>query len=535
MKLLYVLVFSVFMVPFLLGCSSKKQPQKAQKPNVILIIADDLGYADLSFQKHSPADVKTPSLDRLRKAGAYFSNAYATAPICSPARAGLSTGRYQQRWGNYWYNSGGLTLDEKTIAHYLKDLGYVTKKIGKTHLNGGPAEFPLDHGFDEYLGFESHTWDYIRLTKKDREVLEKRAGKKNIWRDKSSSMGPLTRGRNEKVEYKKGFTTEIFTDEAVEYIKRDHKGKPFFIQLEHNAVHMPTYVCDPDYAAKFGIKDPKWDPDNPIWGFPYWDPKKETWKVWHKKWGHLGAVDPQGRKRYLSHLAAMDDSLGRIMDELKKAGKLENTIVIFTSDNGGTINTYSDNTPLSGYKYMLGEGGIRLPMLISWQGKVKANITVDALSSTMDLLPTIIDLVGGVKGKNLDGKSAIAELTGKGKFKGHTHLVWSKGDGNPKDLASGMWVIRSGDWKLCHNAGWTHLNFKMVNGKCVRDKEYVYADGIRLYNLKDDIGEKKDLSKKHPEKVAELTKLYKAWRKQMPPMLRGNKRLKYTRDWKGNK
>ena len=136
----------------------------ASHPNVLVIVADDLGYADMSFLEHAPEDVSTPGIDRLAKEGTYFTNAYSTSPICSPSRCGLITGRYQQRWGNYWYGQGGLPKEEKTLPQVLKKLGYHTKKIGKTHLNGGPAEHPLDHGFDENIGFRHHTWDYIRLS-----------------------------------------------------------------------------------------------------------------------------------------------------------------------------------------------------------------------------------------------------------------------------------------------------------------------------------------------------------------------------------
>ena len=130
-----------------------------KKPNIVVIVADDLGYADLSFLPQSPKDVSTPGIDRIAKLGTYFSDAYATAPICSPSRAGLITGRYQQRWGNFWYGQGGLPLSEFTIPQALKKQGYFTQKIGKTHLNGGAAQHPLDHGFDEFLGFIHHTWD----------------------------------------------------------------------------------------------------------------------------------------------------------------------------------------------------------------------------------------------------------------------------------------------------------------------------------------------------------------------------------------
>ncbi len=473
------------------SCLSLGKPAKVKlkKPNVIVIVVDDLGYADMSFRPHCPADVKTPGIDRLAKSGTFFTDAYSTSPICSPSRVGLLTGRYQQRWGNYWYGQGGLPANELTLPQALKKLGYVSKKIGKTHLNGGPVQHPLDHGFDEFLGFIHHTWDYLRLSEKDVEHY----GKKNA---KNACIGPLIRNR-EKASYENSFTTDIFTNEAVEYINRDHGGKPFYIELEYNAVHHPTYVTHPDYLEKFGIEQ-----------FPFWDPKKESWWQWHKKWGHLGEVDPDGRKRYLTHLMVMDKGIGKIIDELNRSGKRENTIVVFLSDNGGTINTYSNNAPLRGYKYMFGEGGVRIPLMVSYPGKLPAGQEKSALVSAMDIFPTILSLAGGDLPNNLDGKNLIPLIKGKAESQ-HNMICWSKGDGT--------WTIRKGYWKLCSNIGWKHLNYKFdKDGNCVRDThEYVYPKGTLLFNLKDDIAEEKNLADKYPTIVKEMTAAYKKWRSEM--------------------
>ena len=272
--------------------------EASPKPNIIVIVADDLGYADMSFLPQSPKDVSTPAIDRLAKAGTYFNNAYSTSPICSPSRAGLITGRYQQRWGNYWYGEGGLPASELTIPQALKKLGYSTAKIGKTHLNGGEAQHPLDHGFDTFLGFIHHTWDYIRLSQADQDAYEKRTGGGKLG---ILNVGPLERNRSEVASYEVGFTTQIFTDEAVGIIRKHRNADtPFFIQLEHNAVHMPTYITHPDYAKKAGFEQPAWDRNADRWNFPFWEPKEMDWGKWHKKWGHLGEVDPLGRKRSMT-------------------------------------------------------------------------------------------------------------------------------------------------------------------------------------------------------------------------------------------
>lgn len=480
-----------------------------QRPNVIVIVADDLGYADMSFLPQAPKDVNTAGIDRLAAAGTYFSNAYATSPICSPSRAGLITGRYQQRWGNYWYGRGGLPKSEATIAHALKDLGYLTKKIGKTHLNGGPAQHPLDHGFDEFLGFITHTWDYVRLSKLDLEAYRERANGKKLG---MLYVGPLTRGRDEKVSYENSFTTQIFTDEAVSTIKDGAKSdKPFFIELEYNAVHMPTYITHSDYAKRVGLEQNEWNRSAEEWEFPYWDPRKMSWGEWHKRWGHLGEVDPHGRKRYLSHLLAMDDGITQILDSLEETGQDTNTIVVFLSDNGGTINTYSNNAPLRGYKYMFGEGGIRVPLIVSWPDQLPTGKQNSALVSALDVFPTLLELVGNHKSPDhLDGRSLVKAIKTEGNDDVHDQLCWarsSRGD---------TWVVRSGNFKLIKSKGWTHSNYVLdEEGVASSAPDYNYPEGLFLFNLADDIGETRNLTETHPDVVREMTDFYEKWQAEM--------------------
>jgi arylsulfatase B len=481
----------------------------AQRPNVIVIVADDLGYADMSFLPQSPKDVKTSGIDRLAASGTYFTDAYATSPICSPSRAGLITGRYQQRWGNYWYGRGGLPKSEATIAHALKDLGYFTQKIGKTHLNGGPAQHPLDHGFDEFLGFITHTWDYVRLSQLDLDAYKARANGKKLG---MLYVGPLTRGRDEKVSYEDGFTTEIFTDEAVQTIKKGAgTDKPFFIELEYNAVHMPTYVTHPAYAKRVGIEQSKWDRTAEEWDFPYWDPEKTSWGEWHKSWGHLGKVDPLGRKRYLSHLLAMDDGIAKILDALEETGQRESTILVFLSDNGGTINTYSNNAPLRGYKYMFGEGGIRVPLIVAWPGSLPAGKRNSSLVSAIDIFPTILELAGSDEApSNLDGRSLVETIRTQRSVDVHDHLCWARSKGDD------TWVVRKAKWKLIHSSGWTHSNYMLdEEGLASNAPDYNYPAGTLLFNLKSDIGETKNVAADHPEVVRELTQIYEEWKGQM--------------------
>ena len=485
----------VFLLAVLFSC---KQREKEEKPNILVIVADDLGYADMSFLSHAPPDVHTPNIDRIAEAGTYFSNAYSTSPISSPSRAGLITGRYQARWGNYWYGEGGLPAEEQTIPQMLGDENYRTYKIGKTHLNGGPVEHPLDHGFDEFLGFMDHTWDYLRLSEKDvEEYGEEHARKAHI--------GPLLHDR-QKVSYEDDYTTDIFSRKAVEII---HSGQesPFYIQLAYNAVHHPTYVCHPEYLEDFGLEQ-----------FPFWDPQEESYKEWHKKWGHLWKIDPDGRKRYLLQLQVMDDGIGRITEALKSTGQYKNTLIVFVSDNGGTINTYSNNQPLAGYKYMFGEGGIRVPMLMSWPGKLPENNREEALVSIMDVFPTIADATGTSASGDLDGISLIPLLQEDTDQVRET-LFFSDGRDS--------WAVRHGKWKLAHNLEWKHRSFKIKDGVCLRDSLYVYPGGVRLYNLDRDKAESNDLSEDFPQVVDSLQHMYAQWRQVVsdpspPPWIDGS-------------
>lgn len=447
----------------------------APKPNIILFVIDDLGYADMSFVPFAAEDVETPGIDRIAAKGTYFSNAYATAPICSPARAGLATGRYQQRWRNNWYGSGGLPKGEKTIAMELKELGYHSKKVGKNHMNNqkGDISHPLKHGFDEFFGFSDHTWDYRQLT-----VASK---------NKAAHRGPLERN-GEMVEFKDAYITELFTDEGVEYLNRDFDGKPFFLHMSYNAVHHPVYVGHPKYEKKFGIKP-----------FPQYDPSMGSYKkVWHSKWGMGGGHDPDLRKRYLATLACLDDGISKILDTLESQKLANDTIIVFISDNGGAPYTMANNGPLKGNKYCEAEGGCRIPFIFSWPGHHDKKQSLPSLVSTMDIYPTLVELAGGKPHGELDGKTIMPLITGEKKGDNHEFLVFSRGK-TTRD-----YVVRSGDYKL-RNCASTRL-FTVGD-------HYTYDDvkGDFLYNLKKDIGEQNNLYSSMPEKASQMKEMFDQW------------------------
>lgn len=358
-----------------------------KKPNVLVIVADDLGYADVGFQ--GGADVPTPHIDSIAASGVRFTNGYVSGPYCSPTRAGLLTGRYQQRFGHEFNLGGpssadkGLPLTETTFANRLKDAGYVTGLVGKWHLGSAPAYQPLQRGFDEYFGFlgGSHTY----------------------WPKPEASV----RRGSEKIE-EPGYLTDAFGREAVSFIER-HQQQPFFLYLAFNAVHTPM-EADEERREKFA------------------------------------SITEESRRTYGAMLSAMDDNIGRVLKTLREKKIEDNTLIFFISDNGGptmqgtTVNS-SNNSPLRGSKRTTLEGGIRVPFVISWKGQLPAGAVYNHPVIQLDLLPTALAAAGvAVKPEwKLDGVNLLPFVTGRAKGIPHETLYWRLGEQN---------AIRHGDWKL---------------------------------------------------------------------------------------
>lgn len=463
-----------------LGISSSNLAMAHETPNIILIVADDLGYADMSFLPQSAREVHTPNIDRLAHRGVYFEQAYATCPVSSPARAGLITGRYQQRWGNYWFGQGGLPKGEITIAEYLKQKGYYTVKVGKTHHNGKELDHPKLHGFDEFFGFLDHTHSYTYLSSKDVDHLGEKAARQSF-------AGPLLHN-DEWIDFDdpEAYTTNIFTEKAVQYIKDSKKvEKPLFLFLSYNAVHVPTYQHTPSTNKAYDLSEHE-----------TWDPRKEPFAKWHERVDWKMSKDPDRRKRYLACLELMDKGMGKVLDAVEND---ENTIVIFLSDNGGTHNTEAYNTPLSGHKYQFKEGGVRIPLIVSCPKRWTPRMNKEAMVSAMDILPTLLDVVGINQDEKLlpDGKSLLPLLEKK-REKQHETLFF---DG---DWA---WAVRKGEWKLIH----IKENRKARN--------YEDEKGDYLFNLAYDIREDNNLADKYPEIVSLLRDKYNVWRKDKPEPL----------------
>ncbi|HZZ43420.1 MAG TPA: sulfatase-like hydrolase/transferase [Tepidisphaeraceae bacterium] len=458
------------------------------RPNILLIIADDQGYGDCSIYPEHAADVKTPKMDEIGKAGAVFTDGYVTAPVCSPSRTGMITGRYQERWN---VEAGWRTaLPERatTIAEHLRALGYATMMIGKNdfgmHLpSKEDRRYPMNHGYDHLLGFEAHAHDYFLLTSK----IEKEA---NHPHDVSANVGPLDFDRTEK-DFPGAYTTDLFTDAAIDFAKTNVAAhKPFFTYLAYNAVHDLVEQTPKKYLDLYGVK--------PI---PLYEPSMGSYLDYYHIYNKLGKVNETDmRKYYLADLACLDENVGRLLGALDQMGIAENTLVVFISDNGGSPNTGGNCRPLRGSKFTTFEGGVRIPFMIKWPGKIKGGQMISEPAMSIDLLPTFVEAAGGTikPEEEIDGVSLLGRAEGKedDSLSGRT-LYW-------KFLK--QWAIRRGEWKLVVGKQSVH---KTVEASWVLGGPD--SDKPQLFNLKSDVAEQKDVSQEHPEIVKELTESYKKW------------------------
>ena len=405
-----------------------------KKPNVIVILSDDHGYGSIGCQGFK--EVSTPNMDSIAKNGVRCTDGYVTCPVCSPTRAGLMTGRYQQRFGHE-DNPGpptvcaanfGLPESEKTMGDYMKAQGYVTGVIGKWHLGHRPECHPQKRGFDEFFGFLTGAHSYTK------------AG--------VGTLEPIYRGTKEVDE--KEYLTDAFAREAVSFIEC-HKEKPFFLYIPFNAVHVPFEMPE-----------------------RYKDSYSE--------------ITFPNRRIYAGMLKALDDAVGRILAAVRNAGAEENTLIFFLGDNGGyRLGGESLNTPLNGFKGDTFEGGVRVPFMVQWKGKLPAGKVYDKPVVSLDILPTAVALAGGKVAANVEGVNLLPYLKGDESKSLHDRLFW-------------RWCQKSGarvgDWKLVRNGDGTE----------------------KLFNLADDISEKNDLASTNPEKLKELQAAYQEWdSKNIPP------------------
>lgn len=403
----------------------------AKRPNVIVIVSDDHGYGDVSFQEH-PKEVSTPNIDRLAKRGVRFSQGYANSYVCAPSRAALLTGTYPQRYGFYTASDSrvGLPLSQTTLADVLKKEGYATCALGKWHLGIEMPFHPMKRGFDQFYGFLGHgAHDYFDL---------KPTG--DLYTSILRNYDPVD---------ETGYLTDNLGREAVAFIGRNEK-KPFFLYLAFNAVHFPMQAPEA-VIEKYNTGDPK-------------------------------------RNTLLAMLEREDDAVGKVLDELERRKLDKDTIIVFVSDNGGARNNASSNGPLRDYKQSVYEGGIRVPFMISWPGRLAANSTSQEPVIFADVMPTIAAAVGAQIPAGRDGRNILPVLTGKSKTPLHDSLYW--------DGAEEKTAIRSGRWKLVNNRG-----------------------KIELFDLQQDLSEKNDLSAQRPDIVTQLRQKFDQWSKLNAPRI----------------
>ena len=368
-----------------------------RRPNILVIVSDDQGYADVGF--NGGKAVPTPHLDALAASGVRCTSGYVSHPFCSPTRAGLLTGRYQQRFGhenNPAYDPAdavaGLPLTEKLLPQFLKEAGYRTGWIGKWHLGATPAHSPWARGFDQTYGFigGGHSFSGWAIdVKKEYNV-------------------PLTRDGKTTTEVPAHLTT-AFGQEAAAFVTR-HAGAPWILYLAFNAPHtphMPTAEREQRFAH---VKDAT-------------------------------------RRKCLAQISLMDDAIGEVTRALAASGQSQDTLIFFFSDNGGTPPALgADNTPLRAHKGTVYEGGVRVPFVISWPAQLKAGSTYDHPVSSLDVTATALALAGVTfpSERRLDGVNLIPFLRGETQTAPHANLFWRTGGGQ-------SFAVRSGDWKLVRN------------------------------------------------------------------------------------
>lgn len=390
MKPAFLGIVAALSVVCLSGVAGESAPTK--RPNIVLILSDDCGYADFGFQDVVAPDIKgrTPALDRLAASGAVFTQAYVSGSVCSPSRAGLLTGRYQERFGhdNNMRPNGGLPVTEKLMPAIMGELGYSSECLGKWHLGYAPQYHPNPRGFTHFFGFLQGSRSYLPIANPNPNV---------------SFM------ENEALVPEGGYVTDRIGEAACRSIKQLAKsGKPFIQYVAFSAAHAPLQPRPEDKAWVEGLN-----------------------------------VQSKGRGNYIGLMKALDENVEAIVSTIKEAGIATNTLIIFLNDNGGQTMTSADNGILRGHKGQMWEGGLRVPFVAAWPGVIKPGQRIADPVISLDLLPTFLQLAGDAGGRtNLDGINLMPLLTGKTKTLSERTFCWRMG-GSKGDIA-----IRQGNLKL---------------------------------------------------------------------------------------
>ena len=407
-----------------------RQPEVATKPNFIFVLADDLGFADLGC--YGCQTDSSPYLDQLAREGLRFTEGYANSSVCSPSRFAIATGRYQHRLRGGWdeplrgTTGAGLPPEHPPMASLLGKAGYDTALVGKWHLGDLPSFGPLQSGYDEFFGIRGGAADYFT----------------------HGARGPDLWQNDEKVD-KPGYLTDLFSDEAVDFIRRRDGSKPFLLSLHYNAPHWPWETRDDEEESKR------------IDGITHLDGGSVT--------------------TYLRMIHHMDEGIGRVLAAVDDIGARDNTLVVFTSDNGGE--RFSNSYPLEGRKMDLLEGGIRVPYIVRWPARLPAGETSDRLVIGMDWLPTFLAAAGVPPDPAypMDGIDLLGEEVER-------NLYWRMVFRDQK-------AVRSGSWK------------------------YLSIEGNEfLFDLSRDSRERANMRFREPAKFQELREAFEAWSARMPPV-----------------
>lgn len=446
MKKLYFLAIPIVLL-FSLAFKEKGN-KKTKKPNVIIILADDLGYNDVGF--NGSKDIPTPHIDRIANEGVMFTNGYVSYAVCGPSRAGLITGRYQDRFGSsrnpLWAPNDitqGLSLEEETMATVLKKDGYKTMALGKWHLGAHEALRPLNRGFDEFYGFLTggHAYFPESLTLKDISQVKSQFGAYRTMLLKNND-------RVKETEY----ITDGLTREAVNFIN-DNAEEPFFMYLAYNAPHSPLQATQ-KYLDRF--------------------PNMEEGK----------------RKTYSAMVSALDDGVGRVLEILEKKNIADNTLVVFLSDNGGKYKWGGNNGDLRGEKGTIFEGGNRVPFAMRWPNQINKGVVYDQPIISLDIMATAVAYTKAQPKNPLDGINLIPFINGEEKGMPHTSLRWRMFDSN-------TYAVRKGDMKFIHK-----MNKK---DKVVNTMYFNVVDDISEKNaLELSANEREDLQKEYDEWVEQM-------------------------------
>ena len=423
-------------------------PGRTEKPNVIIFLADDLGCHDLGCV--GATDLKTPHIDSIGASGARFTNWYSQAPVCAPARAALMTGRYPIRAGVPG-NGQELKPSEMTIASVLKPRGYATGLFGKWHLGSSPETVPNAHGFDRYVGFHSGCIDYF--------------SHRYYWGEpRTVNYHDLWRDRTEIFE-DGAYFTELITREAKNFIT-ENRSRPFFMYMPFNGVHYPMHA-----------------PHKYVERFPRLDPE---------------------RQMYAAMLSAVDDGVGEIMATLKRFQLIENTLVIFTGDNGATREKRAglnqqpakggSNHPFRGNKFSAFDGGMHVPAVMNWPGVIPPGQVISEIGCHIDLLPTVAKIAGAglPPNRTIDGVDMLPLATTRAKSS-HNAIFWSN---------TGQLAVRRGKWKLVKDG-------REYDGNS--NEPLKGDDALFLSNLEDDPGERRNRRHDEPALADELSSLAHKW------------------------